>query len=425
MLFVCNVTGATLLAYRLTEQSKLAAVSVSLLLLWSNVFFSQHIVALSEPLFFFWQLQICLALWRYFNSSQRRWLLLCGLCAGAGALTRYVGVILFPAIAFVVFLWPAQSCRKRLQAALWVVIPALLPPLALFLRNYLRDGQATSTTWAYHPIPGAKIWDGISAAGYFLLPLSVSAPVWLAVLVAMVGLLGFAYIACLRHYLRQTEAVMPSFKLQTFIVLWSLSYLVMLAVSLSLYNADTPLDHRILTPLYFVWVIAGISLARGYVRLSGRQGLWRVVLLWSLLLAGLNLRILTKAVAHYRCDGIGVAVGYTNRAWRSSGIISYLRALPAQTPIYSNAPDAIEFILGRDTKSFPKQIDPGNLQPVADYLQQEQQMKADVAARQGVIVYFDKFKFREAYLANIEEIKQRQNLRLLHLEDDGAIYIAP
>jgi len=143
-LFGANIFLAGFMVNRftgLTWPGLLTAVFLILGSLWRTY----HAWLLSEPLFLFLIQLSILALWKYFESERRRWLLTAALLTGGICMTRYAGMAYIAAGFLCVVVLDRKGWRERILRAVFFGFYASLP-LALWLaRNYyhLRRPGAT------------------------------------------------------------------------------------------------------------------------------------------------------------------------------------------------------------------------------------------------------------------------------------------
>jgi hypothetical protein len=241
-----------------------------------------------------------------------------------------------------------------------------------------------------------------------------------AVLVGAAGLLVLlGYALNVRNYARGRLELGYGIVLQTVSAAFILSYLPFLILSVSLLDAHTPLDFRLLAPVYVFQIILVLSVA------LTAQEVVRSRVFPSLVLAALSVLIVFHSV-----DTISFAQelrqtgkGFLSRDWRRSESIALIGTLPRGTPIYSNIPEAVWFLSGRRATIIPYKHFPTSTVPNARLAREIAAMRDDVLHNNAIIVYFDAFPKRP-YLVSLAELGQAYEFPLLTRVEDGTFFAA-
>lgn len=107
------------------------------------------------------------------------------------------------------------------------------------------------------------------------------------------------------------------------------------------------------------------------------------------------------------------AGGYNSYTWRYAIPIRWIKENPAKDVIYSNAPDAIYILTGKSTLMVPTKSSGAAMLSA---------FKAQLAAQNGLVVYFDENIVGRPYLVPEEEIVGHGFLDRLEIWPDGRIY---
>lgn len=378
-----------------------------------------HSMAWSEPLGIALELATLTMLLAYLRAAWRPLLVGAAVTAGLGALCRYAALA-FIASGLVVVLWnrgrPAQS--RLADGALFFCIAAT-PVCFWLVRNLLLTGSPVNRTVAFHPAGFAEVVSSaVTVLGWFW-PL----PLFGEIARLVMALVITAALAAVLLYGRRNSAAVaelardPSparFVLVTAI----LSYLVLLFGAISFLDRQTPLDSRVLAPLYPLLITLAVSAPSQTGELLQWSRMKRTatgVLVCGFLVA-LQLPLSWSWLAMSRADGIG----YASRTWRESPLIIRVRSLPP-TPIFSNAPDVLYALLGKPAAMIPRKIYPDTRRANGDYQLELEQMRATLQKSHGFMVYFHVVQWRW-YLPTAEELEKRLSLILVVGEKDGSIY---
>jgi hypothetical protein len=293
-----------------------------------------------------------------------------GCCVGLAVLTRYVGVTLLPPF-LLCFIALSTSAGDKLRNALAFLVPATAP-IGVWLLAVRAVDHTQDRAAAFHPPHGAAV--------------ALLAPV-----VLCIALLPRSF-----SRLRMRERTDGDL-----IALWCAAFLAAycgaVLLSLSLFDALTPLDARILSPaLVFgglllvrtIWTIAPNGDTNGPAsaeqdRAGSRPPIRRIAASVAL-------------VAAYSRGGAALTLarrlhdsgyGYTSRAWRGSPTLAWAAAAPRGAVLYSNSPELIAFCTDRQALPLPTLYSPTTLLPNRD-LPRDVVALREALRRGAIVVYF-------------------------------------
>jgi hypothetical protein len=202
-------------------------------------------------------------------------------------------------------------------------------------------------------------------------------------------------------------------------------YLAFLFGSLALVDPATPLDDRILSPIYLLAIIVGMYGVHRALTLDRVMTLPRVGKAATvLMLSGFCVSTLIRGfdVFQYsRHEGFG----YVNWRWRDSQLMKFVEALPDTTLVYTNVPDAVYFHTGNPSRLLPipeKQLTPKQFKQRRAELKQTQRRIRNEGAVFALFQGPSDTRFRRGN-PSVSELQ-----RLLHVEiykrcDDGVFMI--
>lgn len=386
-LFAGNILLAGWLALRLTRRAW-PALLAAVLFAASEALLRVHSFALSEPLFIFLTLAALICLSFYFSAAGGRTAALLG--AGAFAalayLTRYVGAALFATVLLVI-LFHRKGWKARLADAGLFFAGVLAPVLAWSLRNLLQAGSATNRQWGWHPIALSEWLEGLRNFWAFLLPSRfglyerLPEAVWSVLLaVLLAGLLG--WLAWRAARLTKTGGEARAW-MAALIGLHLAGYLALIVVSMTVLDASTIFEDRILAPV-FVDLLLLLVLLLAWLW-SRPSMIWRVVALaaaFGLLLFGVD--DTRRAANLLAVDG----QGFASTGWAQSQTLAALRGLPPGE-VYTNRLSAINILTERPAYALLSDVDPVTLQPRAGYAKTQAAIRAAVQNGRAFLVVFD------------------------------------
>ncbi|HIE25196.1 MAG TPA: hypothetical protein EYP74_04270 [Anaerolineales bacterium] len=402
LIFGANAGILGLLGYKMTKSPRskgfreaplwgspyFAGILLSILFLSNTALLRLHAQALSEPLYIFVSLLAFLAFYRVFSPppiptfprggkeqlSQTRhilppsggeteisrsdvhvlpssegvrggkmWLLITGILTGISYLTRYAALSLIATFIVAIFiLFPTWKKRFKSLAYFFAgLLPLILPWM---LRNEVVGGTATNRRVIWHPVTLKNARRGLRSSFQFILPYFETPEYFILAIILVVfliALLMWVLPRGIKYFLKPEKNTRP--KILPFVtVLYIFSYLGSLLVSLSFFDAATPLNDRILSPVYVSILIMLIYLMHKLYE-EGK-------ILPRILAISLTLFLLTTSfIANNRtvAELQESALGFASWRWRESTVMEAIRDLPDDVEIYTNQPPAVYFWTNR------------------------------------------------------------------------------
>lgn len=379
-----------------------------------------HSMVWSEPFFMVCQSAALLSLLSYFRDCARRSLVAAAVTAGLSILVRYAGVSLAISGASAILWLGAERWKKKfLDAGIFVAV-SLLPIGFWAARNRWVAGTSTDRNLGFHP-PGfgefSAAVDTIQA--WFSAFLTSPADIQLySVCVVVVGGLALG-VSGRRLEIKHAAAKRVGLKMvSSLTALVAVTYLALVFFTISLFDAQTPVDSRLLAPCYLPTLLFVVSAWMISTRHWQEHASFRFVApAVGVLIIGLQLpATLNWLQQHYR-----QGIGYSSREWQQSETIKHLATTMPSASIYTNAPDVVYALLGRPAGMIPRKTNTTSNLPDPNYRAELEQMSRTLRAANGVIVFFDRVNWRK-YLPSAAELESSLGLRLVARTADGAIY---
>jgi hypothetical protein len=194
------------------------------------------------------------------------------------------------------------------------------------------------------------------------------------------------------------------------------TYLAFLMVSISVVDANTPLDDRLLFPMFGCAIVAATIFGARFARSRpwARWGLSALVLL-SL---GLRMVPAVETVIRVHRDGSG----YNSEGWRGSPAIAQLGALSSSTLVFSNASEALGYLTPLRVLPLPDSLVPATLRPNRHFLAETSTLCARVHSGRAVAVYLTTEGIGDP--DEQASLEQRCGFRQATGFSDGTIYSA-
>jgi 4-amino-4-deoxy-L-arabinose transferase-like glycosyltransferase len=412
-LFGANVVLLGWLLWRGTR-SGLLSLGGALVFLAAPAMLAAHSWVLSEPLFLCCLLLAIGWLSFYLERGRRRDLVLAAILASFACLTRYVGLALVAAAVLAVLLLPGRWCWKRMQDAAGFAVLSLAAPAGWFARNLALVGSPTNRALQFHLPDSSKLLEALDTFSLWLLPGRVPSTlrVGLAAVVTL-GLLALTIMFLWKGSPSGERRPVP------WIAGWLLLvYPLSILASLSLLDASTPLDDRILSPLLVAGLLLGICTANEVMSrdVTGRPA--RVIL--GTLLAGFVALGAARGVGkvlQLRADG----QGYASRGWRDSQLVAWVNEHPDKGPIYSNELDALYLLTGRQAYQVPIHWDPVQAEERQDFPEQLARMRERITREGAILILFNTLASQQAFLPSEAELAE--GLQAAYRTADGVVYV--
>jgi hypothetical protein len=283
-------------------------------------------------------------------------------------------------------------------------------------RNRVEAHDATDRTVAFHPPNLHDISVSLFTFVEWLIPVEVR----FILATAVVGLVAIIIATPLLLRARTAQAPPPQDRpLRMLLPTFAVVYLLFLLFSVSFVDAHTPLDYRILSPLYITLILWIASLLMA--KLSQPTTSRNARILVAIAVAGFIGTHLGRSSAWARSTS-KEGIGFGAKVWRDSPTLAYLAKLPPNTLLYSNAPDLIDFRVNRFAKPVPKVMDPITRRPEKTYVPYLKGLHDDLAAHGGYIVWFDIHSGSRWYLVTEKQFKEDLPVEVVKKFPDGTIY---
>ena len=392
ILFGVDILLVGLSVYKISRSMGFAVFG-ALLLAVSDLHLGVYSFALSEPLFLTLMLAAFLCLGQSFDRPHWGWLVLTGLILSLAYLTRYAGASLFVTAALVLSLLKPSKIIKQ---AGFILAGALPPILAWLFYGLATSGPAAlgNRQLLWHPLPIKTLFEALKNLLTWIAPndLLAAGSFWgrtlsLFSLLLLPGLAAWLVWAVWHriNLARQQAKVVGGFALAFTLCLHVLIYLGFLLVSLTFFDASTPLNDRILSVIYIPEIIL---FSGGMAWLWNRFSARMAVLRWILVAFCLSLALFNVKDGYTAMHQLGKeGQGFAHRGISGSPAIQAIRLMPP-TVIYSNKPSAIFLLTGKPSYVAPTPLDPVTGQTRSNFSDDLAQMQLRVQDGQAILVLF-------------------------------------
>jgi hypothetical protein len=357
-------------------------------------------MAWSEPLFIVLSLLFLIVLGTGSRMEGFKAILALGTIGGLATLTRYSGIALLFLGAIVVFRRGSAQLWSRTAQVLVYAAIASSPFLVWLARNHQLTGTATGSRTAFAMTLGTAISTTSFVLVVWFLPLVAG--------VAAVSVLAARSSTNLVVWWRSVQRYMQS---SAYLLLFVAVYLVFL-VTTGLWGGLTYIDDKYLAPIYIPallillrFLLVQTVLLTGRPARRPRQLLVLVTLSIPVLYSLISVRLPLSQWSRYGVDG------YTSKSWLESPTIEHLEHNPTLFSglVYSNAPDAVHFLLNRRTEYVPNRED-ATLSG----------LEAAWPRERAYVIQFEMVD--RSYLYTIDELEEVSTVTLVREFDDGVLY---
>jgi hypothetical protein len=419
LLFIVNILLVAWLAAQLIPTGGgrrfWLPIIAALLIAVSPVMIEIHVMLWTEALFLTLSLLGAHWLARALASDQRSFYMAAG-AFGLAFLTRYAGAALVAAGGAAFLLLSDLPLGKRFWKAAWFSGLAAAPGVLWMGRNLLAAGTAANRQLAWHPPGLEKIQLAFNTlASWHLAPRMASA--WVKAL--PLAILSAAILITLLRYLCQPDWRRSAGYLPAALAVIILVYGAFLLVSLALLDANTPLDNRILSPVFAWGVVLVVFVVERMLTVFAGAHIMRWMLM---LLAVVFIGSYTLNATEIISAGFNHGLGFNHTQWRTSPTLAALRQAAPGVQIYSNSPEAIYFQADRVAQRLPAKYLPAVARENPAFHQEIEQMGKMVAEQSAIVVWFRAVQSKampgEAELIELLPLRAESSLA------DGVIYVA-
>ena len=417
LLFGLNLVLVLALVGMATRNNILAVGITFLLFVTSHGVFTVHSMAWSEPLFIFTLLATFYFLINYLTRPSLRWLLLAAFSSGMAILTRYIGIALIPAVILAILIFCNKPILERTKDAILFSAAALLPITIWVVHNQLTAGTATNRAFAVHPIGSLQLLALVDTVYRFAVPyypqywLRLS---YLFLVVVFFGL-GVASVYKATTAERRTGSNRKFFPMLSLVFI--LCYVVILCISISFFDAGTPLTERILFPVFILLLLFTVSLTWIFSDVLEKPIFFMVFIVIAISSSLMNGFATYQAASSIYHNGFS----FSDRHWEDSQSLALLATFDEDVDIYTNGADLIRFQTGKVTRWIPAVFAPDSGETSESIRSRLDQVCSDTQSGKAVVVLFDDFFPRTGY-PTPDELESVCALPLMADLDDGIIF---
>ncbi len=393
-LFYCFVLFNMLVLRELKINFKLIIFS-GVLLIVSQVSIN-FIYYLSEGLFLVLLLLSFYFFLKWLNAEKLKHLLFSAFFCGLVFLTRYAGIGFIGCfLFFLLFLQRGKPANRFKNFLIYLgIFVIVISPWFLYQSTF--DENTVARKFAMHLIPFSKLLDLLITFAYWFLGSTLAIVLFFGLLLLYVFQfrnLWFRLQLLLRTiYEKYKNVVLLSF-------LFILIYPLFLIMSISFYDEWTPLDNRMLSPL-FPFILLLITL---FLQILKEQR--QMLVLYSTMLF-LFLSFSSSVYPIYQ-NHYENGSGYTKKQWVQSQTVKYLKDKNSDITTYSNGIEISDLHIQKGFRLLPRLSENLNIE----------KMKNEVYSGEAQIVFFKEVNWRNYVVSEQKLMEIFKDEDFLRFED--------
>lgn len=366
-------------------------------LAFSNAILTIHLMAWPEALFLMMGFGGLLLISQGIARSKNNSILAGSILLGFATLTRYSGLAFIASATVGIFILTPGKFAVRLSRSLRIALPGIILFSLWVVRNLVLSGNIANRGLEFHPITRAHFEQGLDTiAGWFLIPVNLPG----TVKIGLIGALAITdwLILQLRHKTFSNEGRLLKGLLSTF----ALIYPLFLVLSISLFDANTPLDDRILSPLLVAfWILIAGSISQITPNSKTGKSIYAIFVL--LLASAFSISSLGRQATVYY-EGYQNGLGFFHARWRSSATVNQINNLRTDAIVYTNSPEGVYLLTGRPAKPLPRKTDLTRQILNPDFNIDMEKLQQDIFEEKAVIAYF--YSIRSVATPDVDELNE-------------------
>lgn len=385
LLLAISIIISNAILFQFTDKKKqihgfniflLTGLSYIYIMVWSETLFISMVVLIAH-----WML-------KYLDTNKKIYLLFTSVLLGLSIVTRYAGL----GIAGSIFMFFLLTFKKRkfldtLMILLSLSVGMIIILGAWFVYIALHKAPSEVRPIQFHFLTPEHIQFFLYTIVKWIFPL-FQARYGLIVVVLVFVVFGFAF--SYKHVIYNDKTL--------FLLLTGIGYIGFVVFSILFFDHITPLDPRILSPVFPVFLLLFFAIiAKGIAVDKGIYIQYALKTISIVLILSQIIYLSTSSVAFYR-----YGLEYTSKIWQASATSRAVREHFMDKTIYTNGADVLKFATGKGSYYLPPKLDPVSTQLKEDYPAQAKALMGSIG-KDTVIVYFNELGWRN-YLTDTLEL---------------------
>jgi dolichyl-phosphate-mannose-protein mannosyltransferase len=418
-LFGINTALLGLAGWRFLNSPRLGLLAACLALVFTPMV-ALHQMALSEPLYICFALIAFALIVCHLDDPGMIRLILAAAAAAMAFLTRYAGAAVVLTGCLALLFLQRKKFDRAIRDALVYSVVSCLPVGAWLIRNHLESGSPSDFLNGKFMNLAASlntIVAGIDTVATWFLPGDL--PLFLRV--GFSAVLAVGLIIAGRIYGREGSRRYPQRDvLPAAAGLFVICNLVVLLATVLLLDGTTPVDDRLLLPLF-----APLCLLLLWTLRTIHQRAGGTLVRFALPAVVIGLLVLTNSLrsAKHLLATSSSGRGYAGKEWQTSNLLAELRSTVGDAPIYTTLPSVIRFLTQQQVRQVPNTFSPRTERRNDNY-ESEMALLSRESQDPGIVLVYFKSSVNRWYPSEAELV-QALDLTLLISDAQGSLYVSP
>jgi hypothetical protein len=393
------------------------AFTVNLLLLIS-MSLQVFIMFWSEGLFLMLLLGFIFLFLRWSDLRTSYLLIVSGLMAGLMVLTKYAGIGFVAAALLYLLFFCKDSLKNKSVHIFSFIIPVLAIVLPWIFYTLIAGEGKGIRKFAFHPADSQHLNDLAGTFNQWLVPEPSAIgiyiyPVLLSALILLILIMAFKNINIKKAFSTLSENQVNYLK---FIAILAFCYIFFLFLSISFFDAQTPMNNRILSPLFPLMVLIIAPVFKWIMQTRSLKVTGIIIIIVA---------IISQSGYFYKSwhKHFLYGTGYTSRAWKNSGTLKKLEDFRGCS-VYTNGVDIFKLYEPEgitEIKGLPMRHNPNTLIENPSFNFNLTEMKMSVETGDYVLIYFE--KIRRSYLPGKGELLELfKGFTIIQYPDGFAVF---
>lgn len=382
----------------------------------SNIFllispaFGVFLMLWSESLFILILLILLLLMVGWVETRRSTFLIAGGIVAGLLLLTRYAGIGFVAGIILYMAFERGTGISSKLKSTVLFSIFTFLLPAGWLLYSSNYSTNPTNRTPVFHLISADHLQGLLTTiASWISPPTAIGALIFLLVLL-------YIFFRLWKQKIRLGDIYADKkLRLVKYMVI---AYVVFLFISISFFDFSSPLDNRMLAPIFPFCLLLAVSFAR--------QAQKTVRLPWLFIaLAGGLLFLHGYGFWKYTGKFYNEGSGYTSQPWANSETIQAVETVQDLT-IYTNGQEILQMFLPFQNLylQLPMKQNPVTKLPNKNYLPEMEEMHQLIRSKKATLVFLAGVDYRLYYATKRELLDIFAGCNVLEYHDGFVIEAA-
>jgi len=330
----------------------------------------------SEGLFFVFLTLVLLFFIKWTNRKANKFIFSAGIISGLFFLTRYAGVGFIGGFSLFI-LFQKDAWIKRIRHLLIYLLPIVVIFLLWYFYSSTFDRPSINRKIIFNLIEFAKIKTGFfSIVSWFI------HNTYTLLSIPIILIIAFFYFTQIKaNYALFKQYLIKHRSILSLVMVLVLVYISFLFFSISLFDSSTPLNTRILAPVYpLILILIGVILNFFYSKINYKEVTYLLlfVLLFNSVASSFGVW------KHHYTNGNG----YNDKGHRNSEILKFV-SKNEDLIFYSNEVALLRYYFDSKTKYLPRTHFNAQKKMNEQFAKQMQRMKSQVTKGEAEIVRFN------------------------------------